>query len=73
MLEFKFSSFSDFINMSGHGFYVWACVAFMLVCFVFLMMRPLSLRRATLKNVIKQQRLKEQQSARHSAEREAVS
>lgn len=72
MWEFKFNTFSDFITMSGHGTYVWACVGFMLVFFTFLIVSPLLQRKATLKNIQKQQRLKEQQVARHSAEQEAA-
>lgn len=72
MLNFKFSSLADFVSMSGHGVYVWSCTAIMLACFVFLVMRPLMLHQATLQHVLKQARLKEQQAARHSAERETT-
>lgn len=72
MLDFKFSSLADFINMSGHGVYVWSCTVIMLACFIFLVMRPLMLHRAALQHVRKQARLKEQQSARHNAERETT-
>lgn len=51
MPEFRFSSLADFWHMSGHGPYVWACVAIALLILGFLLWHPLMLRRAALKKI----------------------
>lgn len=51
MPEFKFSSLADFLSMSGHGSYVWACVGIAVIVLGFLLWHPLKLKRVALKKL----------------------
>lgn len=52
-MSFQFDSLQDFLQMSGHGPYVWACYGITFVVLLYLVLRPLSRRR----RFIRQQRL----------------
>lgn len=57
MLKFQFDSVADFISMSGHGPYVWACYAITAVCLIYLAVAPVVQRRAILAEVRRQAKL----------------
>lgn len=57
MLKFQFDSVADFISMSGHGPYVWACYAITAACLIYLAVTPVLRRRATLAEVRRQAKL----------------
>lgn len=57
MLKFQFDSVADFISMSGHGPYVWACYAITAVCLIYLAVAPLLRRRTILAEVRRQTKL----------------
>lgn len=57
MLKFQFDSVADFISMSGHGPYVWACYAITAGCLIYLAVAPLLRRRTILAEVRRQTKL----------------
>ncbi len=65
MFQFKFSSFQDFVFMSGHGVYVWTCLGVTLGFYIFLILRPLYLKKKMLQNIAAQLRIKEQFAVKH--------
>lgn len=57
MPQFRFTSLADFLSMSGHGVYVWSCVAITVVILGFLLLRPLFLHKAQLQKLARQRPL----------------
>ena len=53
---FQFESLSEFIQMGGHGTYVWAAYLISLSVLIWLVVSPLHRRRKLVQEVIKQQR-----------------
>lgn len=53
-MTFQFESVADFIAMSGHGPYVWACYGITLFIVVYLLLSPVR-QSATLKKQITRQ------------------
>ncbi|MBQ0711740.1 MAG: heme exporter protein CcmD [Porticoccus sp.] len=53
---FQFESLSDFIQMGGHGTYVWAAYLISLLVLIGLVVSPLLRRRKLVQEVIRQQR-----------------
>lgn len=53
-MTFQFESVADFIAMSGHGPYVWACYGITLFVVVYLLLSPVR-QSATLKKQITRQ------------------
>jgi heme exporter protein D len=53
---FQFESLSDFIQMDGHGTYVWAAYLISLSVLIWLVVSPLLRRRKLVQEVIRQQR-----------------
>jgi heme exporter protein D len=45
----SFNSVADFIQMGGHGVFVWSCYAITLIVLVANILRPLQLKSATLR------------------------
>ncbi|WIO73339.1 heme exporter protein CcmD [Porticoccaceae bacterium LTM1] len=56
---FQFDSFSAFLNMGGHGPYVWSAVVISLLLMVFLVVAPLRRKRALLQQIDRQVRREE--------------
>ena len=52
---FRFESLSDFIQMSGHGPYVWSAYVISLVVLVWLVVNPWLRRKRFLREMIRQQ------------------
>lgn len=44
-MNFQFDSLQDFLQMSGHGPYVWACYGITFVVLLYLVLRPIRRRR----------------------------
>ncbi|WP_052481087.1 heme exporter protein CcmD [Gilvimarinus agarilyticus] len=65
MIEFRFDSLSDFLQMSGHGIYVWACVAIALVILTALLVYPVINARTQLTRIHRQQIMQKMQQERH--------
>lgn len=65
MIEFRFDSFADFLHMSGHGIYVWACVAIAFVIFTALLVYPVVNARSQLTRIYRQQAMQKMQRERH--------
>lgn len=61
----SFSSFSEFLNMGGHGLYVWISYATALLVILFNVLMPIRLRRQFFLDQARQQR-REEQHASHS-------
>ena len=40
-MNFQFDSLQDFLQMSGHGPYVWACYGITFVVLLYLVVRPI--------------------------------
>lgn len=53
---FQFESLSEFIQMGGHGTYVWAAYLISLSVLIGLVVSPLHRRRKLVQEVIRQQR-----------------
>jgi heme exporter protein D len=51
-VNFQFDSLQDFIQMSGHGPFVWSCYGITFAVLIYLVLSPLSRRR----RFIRQQR-----------------
>lgn len=48
----SFDSFSAFLNMGGHGFYVWSAYALTVIVLAYNIVRPIFMR----KNIIRDQK-----------------
>lgn len=59
-----FDNLADFLAMGGHGFYVWLAYGVSLVALDYLLLSPLSKRRALLKEI--QQRIRLEQAQQDS-------
>ncbi|MDX2349164.1 MAG: heme exporter protein CcmD [Porticoccus sp.] len=53
---FQFESLSEFIQMGGHGTYVWAAYLISLSVLIWLVVSPLLRRRKLVQEVVRQQR-----------------
>ncbi len=69
-MEFQFSGWSEFLQMSGHGPYVWACYLITAVALSYLALAPIRQRRSLFVELQRkarmedrEQQLKEQQNA----------
>ena len=60
-MTFQFDSFTDFMQMAGHGPYVWTCYLLMTFVIIYLIMSPGVQRRRFLQNLARQQRLSERE------------
>lgn len=61
-----FDSFSAFIDMGGHGLYVWSAYTITLVVFTYNIVRPLLMRRELIKvqkRILLQAHIEEQAQA----------
>lgn len=56
-MKFQFESLADFMTMSGHGPYVWACYAITFVALIFLVVNPALQKKALIKQQKKLRKL----------------
>lgn len=56
-MKFQFESLADFMTMSGHGPYVWACYAITFVALIFLVVNPVLQKKALIKQQKKLRKL----------------
>ncbi|HEX7762625.1 MAG TPA: heme exporter protein CcmD [Cellvibrio sp.] len=56
-MKFQFESLADFLAMSGHGPYVWACYAITFIALIFLVVNPVLQQRALVKQQKKLRKL----------------
>ena len=62
----QFSSFAEFIDMGGYGFYIWSTYGMFLLIFVLLFAYPLR-RRKTLLHHLKRRQDRQQQIQQEQA------
>ncbi len=55
-MMFRFDSLQDFLQMSGHGPYVWSAYVISIAVMLWLVISPLRRRRQLLADVLRQQR-----------------
>lgn len=60
----SFSSFTEFVQMGGHGLYVWISYATALLVVVFNVVRPMQMRRQFFIEQARQRRREEQNASR---------
>lgn len=53
---FQFESINDFIQMGGHGYYVWSAYLISLSVLIWLVVSPLQRKRKFMQEMIRQQR-----------------
>ncbi|MEH6616613.1 MAG: heme exporter protein CcmD [Porticoccus sp.] len=53
---FQFGSLSEFIQMDGHGPYVWAAYLISLLALLWLVVSPLYRKRKLMQEIVRQQR-----------------
>lgn len=53
---FQFESINDFIQMGGHGYYVWSAYLISLSVLIWLVVSPLQRKRKFIQEMIRQQR-----------------
>lgn len=69
MIEFRFSSLTEFMYMGGHGIYVWSCAAIALVILTALLVYPIVTARSQLTRIQRQQAMQKMQQERHQQAR----
>ena len=52
---FRFESLNDFIQMGGHGYYVWSAYLISLIALAWLVISPLVRRKQFMKEIARQQ------------------
>ena len=60
-MEFQFDSLQDFVSMSGHGPYVWACYIMVALVLTYLLLSPLWQKKQLLKEINRLKRIKSKQ------------
>ncbi len=61
-MKFQFDSVSAFMEMGGHGPYVWACYALTLAAMVFLVAKPFIEKKALRDAALREARLQQVQA-----------
>lgn len=56
-MQFRFQDLNDFLLMSGHGVYVWACYIAVILVFLFLSMAPVLKARSLAREMQQQQKI----------------
>ncbi|MBL4567883.1 MAG: heme exporter protein CcmD [Porticoccus sp.] len=52
---FRFENINDFIQMGGHGYYVWSAYLISLIALAWLVISPLVRRKQFMKEIARQQ------------------
>ena len=65
-MKFQFQDLGDFMTMSGHGVYVWGCYLLAAVIVSLLTLAPVLRRRRYLKELIRRERIAQQQALQQS-------
>lgn len=58
-MTFQFTSFSDFLVMSGHGIYVWSCYGITVLALVLLVIHPYIKRQQLRTRIVRRERLEQ--------------
>ncbi|MCV6615925.1 MAG: heme exporter protein CcmD [Cellvibrionaceae bacterium] len=61
-MQFRFDSVADFIQMSGHGPYVWVCYIAGLIAVTFIILAPARKKRAQAQQAQRLLKLKQSQA-----------
>lgn len=56
-MNFQFENFQDFIHMSGHGSFVWACYLITLLTIIALLIIPGQQKKSLRQQMQRQQRI----------------
>lgn len=62
-LKFQFDSLADFIEMSGHGPYVWLCYLLTAIALGYLVVSPMIAQKRFKKSLQRQEKLAQAQSS----------
>ena len=62
-MKFQFDSLDAFLNMKGHGVYVWTCYAIVYAVLIFLTLSPLLQKKSFFKQQKKWQELQKNTEA----------
>jgi heme exporter protein D len=57
VFKFQFESVADFMSMSGHGPYVWACYAIAAACLTYLLVAPMLRRQSLMADLRRQAKI----------------
>lgn len=60
-IKFQFNSVAEFLQMAGHGPYVWACYGITALALAYLAISPLLKRRALFSELARQLRIEKHQ------------
>ena len=58
-MSFQFENLSAFLEMAGHGPYVWAAYGVSAVVLIWLLLRPISQKREVLRQIARELKRKE--------------
>ena len=58
-MNFQFENLSAFIEMAGHGPYVWAAYGVSVAVLIWLLLRPISQKREVLRQIARELKRKE--------------
>ena len=67
-MQFQFESLADFLQMAGHGPYVWLAYGVGFVVLGWLALRPVLERRQVLRQIAREQRRQQQRGQSAQAE-----
>ncbi len=61
-IQFQFDTFAEFMQMAGHGPYVWACYVITALALTYLAVAPVLKRRALFIELARQSRIEKHQA-----------
>jgi heme exporter protein D len=65
----QFSTFSEFINMDGHGLYVWLAYGIALAIITANILMPILARKALINNLVRRARREKHQASRQESQK----
>ncbi|WP_370060226.1 heme exporter protein CcmD [Neptunomonas phycophila] len=65
----QFSTFSEFINMGGHGLYVWLAYGIALAIITANILMPILARIALINNLVRRARREKHQASRQESQK----
>jgi heme exporter protein D len=65
----QFSTFSEFINMGGHGLYVWLAYGIALAIITANILMPILARKALINNLVRRARREKHQASRQESQK----
>ncbi|WP_277253050.1 heme exporter protein CcmD [Neptunomonas phycophila] len=65
----QFSTFSEFINMGGHGLYVWLAYGIALAIITANILMPILARKALINNLVRRARREKRQASSQESQK----